>query len=95
MANYNTFAVVESRHGKILLITSSARKASELLCVGNRIEVWNENDKVTSITYKTQSRLRAFIRIEKDFIRRKQEAATRKNKFKKEHKYGKQNNYHS
>ena len=84
MANYNTFAVVECKHGKILLITSSARKANELLCVGNRIEVWNNNEILSTITYKDRDRMRAFERIEKDYIRRKQENATMKNKYKKE-----------
>lgn len=79
MANYNTFAVVESKHGKILLITSSARKADALLSVGKRIEVWCNNEKFTSITYKTRDRMRPFIRAEKDYIRKKQECATQRN----------------
>lgn len=79
MANYNTFAVVESKHGKIVLITSSARKAAEMLCVGKRIEVWNNNGKFASITYKNKDRMRPYIRIEKDYIRKKQEQATMKN----------------
>lgn len=79
MANYNTFAVVESKHGNILLITSSARKANELLRVGRRIEVWNGNAKLTSIITKTKDRMRPFIRIEKDHIQKKQERATIKN----------------
>ena len=86
MADYNTFAVVESKHGKILLVTSSARKANELLCVGRRIEVWNNNEKFLSITTINKDRMQAFIRIEKDYIRRKQEKATLKNKYKKEKK---------
>ena len=79
MANYNTFAVVQSKSGKILLVTSSARKASEMLCVGRRVEVWNENERFVSITYKDRDRFRPFIRIEKDYIRRKQEKATIRN----------------
>lgn len=86
MANYHTFAVVESKHGRILLITSSARKASALLCVGCRVEVWNNNEKFVSITYKERDRMRPFIRIEKDYIRRKQEKATMKNTHRKEFK---------
>lgn len=87
MANYNTFAVVESRHGKILLITSSARKAEKELCVGRRIEVWNNNERVTSITMKTKSRMGAFSRIEKDYIRKKQEKAEARNRRREEKKY--------
>ena len=86
MANHNTFAVVESQHGKILLITSSARKANEMLCEDNHIEVWNNNEKFITITHEDKDRMRAFVRIEKDFIRRKQEKATIKNKYKKEKK---------
>lgn len=80
MANYNTFAVVECKHGNILMITSSARKANELLCIGKRIEVWNNNQKITSITYKAKDKMRPFIRMEKDYIRKKQEKATIRNK---------------
>lgn len=76
MANYNTFAVVESRHGKILMITSSARKARSLLSVGKRIEVWNNNEKHTSITNRTRDKMRDFVKLEKDYIRQKQEKAT-------------------
>lgn len=84
MANYNTFAVIESRHGKVLLITSSARKANALLGVGKRIEVWNNNEKCVSITYKTKNKLNPFLRFEKDYIKRKQEFATTYNKRDKE-----------
>ena len=87
MANYNTFAVIESRHGKILLITSSARKANALLSVGKRIEVWSNNEKYTSITYKTKGRMQPFIRAEKDYIRKKQEKATNRNQIRQFNKW--------
>lgn len=87
MANYNTFAVVESKHGKIILITSSARKANLLLSVGKRIEVWSNNEKYTSITYKTKGRMQPFIRAEKDYIRRKQQKATNKNQIRQFNKW--------
>lgn len=76
MANYNTFALVESKHGRILLVTSSARKASRQLCVGRRIEVWNDNEKVASATHKTREVMKPFIQREKEYIRVKQEIAT-------------------
>ena len=79
MANYNTFAVVESRHGKILLVTSSARKANEMLYVGKRVEVWNNNEKVASITYKAKDKMRLYIQTEKNYIKNKQDVATRRN----------------
>lgn len=80
MANYNTYAVVDSRHGKTLLITSSARKATEMLETGRRIEVWNNNEKVATVTKKTERMMRSFVRLEKDYIRRKQEMATQRRK---------------
>lgn len=80
MANYNTFAVMESKHGKTLLITSSARKALELLCVGRRIEIWNANKKCLSITFKFRDQMQQFIQLEKEYIRNKQENATARNK---------------
>lgn len=79
MANYNTFAVVECKHGKILLITSSARKALELMDVGKRIEVWNNNQRFASITYKVKDRMRPFVRMEKNYIKNKQDRANKRN----------------
>lgn len=83
MANYNTFIVIESKHGKVLLVTSSARKANSMLCVGKRIEVWNGNQKAASITNRTKKKMSAYIQNEKEYIRQKQENSTTKNLSKK------------
>lgn len=79
MANYNTFVVCESRHGKIYMVTSSARKARSMLTKGYRVEVWNENIKHCVVTKKTEDELIPFVKIEKEYIAKRQEKATQKN----------------
>lgn len=75
---YNTFVVVRCRRPCIILVTSSARKANANLRTGYRVEVWNCNAKVETIYAKTRSELRPYIEAERDFIRARQEKATRR-----------------
>ncbi len=42
MAKYNTFVVYSCKKQHIILVTSSARKAKQDLCVGVKVEVWND-----------------------------------------------------
>lgn len=76
--NYNTFVVQECKTGRVLLVTSSARKATSMLCTGIRIEVWNCNSKVERITSKCKEKnpMRPYISAEKEYIRNKQETRT-------------------
>ena len=78
---YNTFIVVDCKSGKILLVTSSARKAETMLEKGRRVEIWNANCKVESITVKTREKrpLWPYINAEREYIREKQEKATQRN----------------
>lgn len=79
MAAYNTFVVQETKGGKPLLVTSSARKARQLLVgSGWRVEVWSDNQKVEIVHFKTRSQLEPYIEAEKDYIRQKQEKATKR-----------------
>jgi hypothetical protein len=78
MATYNTFVVVDCKKRTPTLVTSSARKARSVLTTGFRIEVWNDNKKVNTIYYKNQSRLGQYITLEKEYIRQKQEKATKR-----------------
>ena len=64
----------------------------ELVSLGKRIEVWNNNQKFASITNKEIDRMRPFIRAEKDYIRRKQENSAMKNTRRKEFKNEKSHN---
>lgn len=78
MASYNTFVVVDCKKRTPTLVTSSARKARSVLATGFRVEVWNDNNKVNTIYYKNQSRLGQYIKLEKEYIRQKQEKATQR-----------------
>ena len=79
MAKYNTFVVCVCKTGKPVLVTSSARKSRGELRVGRRIEVWNENIKEHSITWKNREQIKPYIQTEKDWIGRKQLAAEVRN----------------
>lgn len=87
MANYNTYLVMDCKNRTPVLVTSSARKASAELCKGRRVDVWNENEKKYVIYFKNADRMRPLIRVEKDYIRRKQDAATQRNSKNKERNY--------
>ena len=79
MAKYNTFLVLTTK-GQPLLVTSSARKARQLLRPGCRVEVWSGNAKAETIYTKTGDRLAKYITAEREYIRDKQAAAERRNK---------------
>ena len=83
MAKYNTFVVYNCKGRKNLLVTSSARKASRELCIGIKIEVWNENQFIEKIYFRTRRKLDRYIREEREYIARKQATAERKNKRRK------------
>ena len=80
MANYNTFIAQETKGGKTVLVTSSARKVKSTLAPGVRVEVWCENKKVETIYTKTVSLLEKYIKSEKQYIREKQAKAEKRNK---------------
>ena len=78
---YNTFVVSECRNNRVLLVTSSARKAREAFCVGRRVEVWNCNAKVERITIKCKEKnpLQPYVDAEREYIGEKQRRAEQKN----------------
>ena len=85
MANYNTFVVQSTKSGRALLVTSSARKVRGLpLATGLRVEVWNNNEKVDCIYFRTRRKLSAYITAEKEYIKAKQAAAELKNRKRRE-----------
>ena len=81
MATYNTFVVIDCKKRTPLLVTSSARKANSYLTTGFRIEVWSDNQKVESIYSKNRKSIKPYIELERNYIRGKQEKATRKKEF--------------
>ena len=84
MANYNTFSLVDTKTRKTLLTTSSARKCKKAFIKGYRIDVWNENILVDIIYNKNINDINKYVRREKEYIAKKQEAATLRNKIRKE-----------
>ncbi|MFR6481976.1 MAG: hypothetical protein ACLUPD_10555 [Anaerotignum faecicola] len=61
------------------LVTSSARKAAAELAKGIRIEVWCENKKVESITCREDT-ISKYVKLEKEYIARKQKLAEQRNR---------------
>lgn len=84
MADYNTFSLVDTKTRKTLLTTSSARKCKKAFIKGYRIDVWNENILVDIIYNKNINDINKYVRREKEYIAKKQEAATLRNKIRKE-----------
>ena len=91
MANYNTFVVVNCSTRKIIITTSSARKAYKELQKGVRIEVWNDNALIERIYESDRKRegnpMKPYIEMEREYIRKKQDWATKKN-MRRGSKYG-------
>lgn len=87
MAKYNTFVVQETKSGRAVLVTSSARKVKKILTKGLRIEVWSKNQKVETVYSRTSSKLNKYITAEKEYIGAKQRAAERRNKARRERAY--------
>ena len=84
MANYNTFVVINCSSRKTVVTTSSARKAYGELKTGVRVEVWNDNKLVARIYESDKKRgsnpMKQYIDMEKEYIRKKQEMATLRNR---------------
>lgn len=83
MANYNTFALIDTKTKKILLITSSARKSKREFVKGYRIEVWNSNSLLDVIYNRNIGDIDKYIKAEKEYIARKQRKAEARNKRRK------------
>lgn len=79
MANYNTFIAQETKGGRTMLITSSARKVKQLLHPGVRVEVWSNNQKTETIYTKTRALLDKYVESERQYIREKQAKAEKRN----------------
>ena len=83
MAKYNIFIAQQTKNGKTIIVTSSARKVKLLLVPGVRVEVWCENKKVETIYTKTASELNKYVSLERQYIREKQAKAEKRNKLRR------------
>lgn len=83
MANYNTFQLFDTKSRKTIIITSSARKCKQEFEKGMRIDVWNENVLTEVIYARNLADIDKYIRMEKEYIARKQAAATERNQRRK------------
>ena len=83
MANYNTFIAQQTKNGKTIIVTSSARKVKSILVPGVRVEVWSENKKVETVYAKNARELNKYITLERQYIREKQAKAEKRNKLRR------------
>ena len=83
MANYNTFMLIDCKKRKPIIITSSARKVARQIDTGFRVEVWNNNELICKIYKSNKKDIEPYIKAEKEYIKRKQEKATLRNKKRK------------
>lgn len=84
MANYNTFNIVSTKSNKPILTTSSAVKCKREFAGGCRIDVWNENVLVEKIYKKNLFQIDKYIRIEKEYVAKKQQIAHEKKQRRRE-----------
>lgn len=88
MANYNTFAVCDCKKHKNLLITSSARKAKDKLCIGIKVEIWNNNTYIETVYSRKAKDLDKYIIQEKQYIAKKQANVQRRNEQRRRKNHG-------
>lgn len=79
---YNTFVVINCKSRAVELVTSSAKKAAKMLCVGRRVDVWNCNEIVERIHAKEKEKhpMAPYISAEREYIRQKQKQAEENNR---------------
>jgi len=72
MADYNTFAVIDCKSRKNVLVTSSARMAYARLKTGYRVDVWNNNALKCSIYAKNRREMCVHLEAERLYHQQKQ-----------------------
>lgn len=72
MADYNTFAVIDCKSRKNVLVTSSARLAYARLKTGYRVDVWNNNALTRSIYAKNRRDMSVYLEAERLYHQQKQ-----------------------
>ena len=68
----NTFAVIDCKDRKNVLITQSARKAKDRFYIGAKIEVWNNGIHVETIYFSTIGKINKYVSLQKQYIGKKQ-----------------------
>ena len=81
---YNTFVVFDCKKRRVLLVTSSSRKAKEKIQKGIKVEVWSENQHIETIYNRNINQINKYVMIEKQYIAQKQTKATQRNKRRKQ-----------
>lgn len=76
----NTFVVYDCSKRKNILITQSARKAKEMIFVGAKIEVWNDDALIETMYVKNIGKIEKYIDLQKEYIARKQMQAEQRNR---------------
>lgn len=85
MAKYNTFVLIGTKSRRVLLVTSSARKARDGMVDRVKCEIWNENERVQTIYCKDGlNPFLPFVADEKNYIREKQAERERKNRLRRQ-----------
>lgn len=82
----NIFVVIDCKKRKPVLVTSSAKKAAETLKSVNsglKVEIWSDNAWYDVVYANSPHELDEYIRLEKEYIGRKQKKAEERNKRRK------------
>ena len=77
------FVVIDCKDRKNILITKSARGARDRLYIGSKIEVWSKSGTlIETIYFRNINKICKYVRLEKQFIGKKQAKAEQRNKAK-------------
>lgn len=76
---YNSFVVVDCKSRRNVLCTQSARKATDALEKGRRIEVWNSGSIVERIYSGQRHEMTPYIDAEREYIGQKQKRHEERN----------------
>lgn len=82
----NAFVVINCKQRKIILTTLSARKAQDTLKKGLKVEIWIDNIHFDTIYSRQIEKFKPFTLQEKQWIGKKQKAAERRNRMRKQRK---------
>lgn len=82
----NVFVVFDCKRRKAEFATLSARKALNVLDVGKRIEVWNNETLIETVYSRGRNKMHPYIVQEKEFIGKRQAKAEQRNKMRKQRK---------
>jgi len=76
--------LINTKTRKTIITTSSARKCKRAFEKGMRIDIWNGNALAEVIYARNIDAIDKYVRLEKEYIARKQAKATLRNQRKKQ-----------